>query len=344
MADDFIDRLRTASFPTARRGGYDTEAVDVYLRELADWLETGGDDQTRAALVQREMERVGARTGGILAAAQESADGIVSEAKAEAAEARTAADHDAAEARSLADSYALETRHAADEHVRLSAEAAAREASDLRTKAESEAQEKIGHADATLQQAEADAKARTARVEDEIAELVKTRESIVENLESLTSGIRGVVDGPGGQELVIPEGVKVRRVAEVEEESEPETDDEPDDIEPESEPHSADPELEPTQPFDPQSVQEHVLPTSPPPPAEGSDDTTVAIDNDPEKDDEARPPLPPPVVGNEDDTAMVDAFDTDEHEQARERELERRRNEGAHDPTTDERDESDPLL
>ena len=44
MASDRIEELKTVQFPTERRGGYDRRAVDAYLAELADWLETGGED------------------------------------------------------------------------------------------------------------------------------------------------------------------------------------------------------------------------------------------------------------------------------------------------------------
>lgn len=320
MADDFIDKLKTASFPTARRGGYDTEAVDAYLRELAEWLETGGTDQTRAALIRRELERVGERTGAILGSAQESADAILEEARAEAKQTRDAAQRDAAEARSSADEYASETRRAADEHVRLSAEAAAREASDLRTKAEAEAQEKVGKADALLREAEEEARARTAGVEREIADLVKTREGIVENLESLRSGIRGVVDGPGGEDLQIPE-----RLVSAEEEDEPQ--------------------------LDPEAAREHPLPD---PPGEGETaligDETAPVDDE---EDETAPvddgeDETVPVGGDrpveDETTVMVEEFDTDERERAREQEIERRRHREGTDPPVEEIDPSDPLL
>lgn len=321
MADDFIDKLRTASFPTARRGGYETEAVDSYLRELADWLETGGTDQTRATLIRRELESVGERTGTILAAAQESAEGILEEARTEATEVREAARREAAEARSSADQYAAETRRAADEHVRISAEAAAREASELRTRAEAEAQEKVGKADARLREAEEEARERTAGVEREIADLVKTRESIVENLESLRSGIRGVVDGPGGEELEIPEAISgaIERAGQEPGEGR----------------------------FDPEAAQEHRLPepdddTVPvedgseddtAPVEDGSEDATAPFGDDPRLDE-----------AEGETTVMVDEFDTDERERAREQELERRRHREGTDPPIEESDPSDPLL
>lgn len=205
MATDFIDKLRAATFPTVRRGGYDQAAVDAYLQELAEWLESGGDDQTRSALIQREMGRVGERTGSILAAAQQTADDVIGEARTEAEKVREEVEREAAEARSNADTYASETRAAADEHVRISAEAAARESAEMRKQAEDEAREKVEQAERRLQEATEEAAKRTAGIEREIAALAEKREAILKNLEELASGIRGTVEGPGVAELDLPE-------------------------------------------------------------------------------------------------------------------------------------------
>ena len=48
MADTRSSASEDASFPTERRGGYDRRAVDAYLAELADWLETGGGERGAA--------------------------------------------------------------------------------------------------------------------------------------------------------------------------------------------------------------------------------------------------------------------------------------------------------
>nr|MBA2521716.1 DivIVA domain-containing protein [Solirubrobacterales bacterium] len=168
MASDHIARLRNPAFPTERRGGYSTEAVDEYLREVADWLETGGSDQGRIAIVQREIERVGQRTGSILAAAQDTADRITAEAEEEAKGLREAARSEAAEVRSGADA---------------------------------EAKGKLDEALSRLQQAGQYAAERTAMVERQIAELSGNREAIIANLEELASGIRTLVDGPGSADL-----------------------------------------------------------------------------------------------------------------------------------------------
>ena len=63
-----LDRIRNATFPAARRG-YDKHEVEKFLARLADWLETGAGDESRSDVVKRELEKVGERTGAILAQA-----------------------------------------------------------------------------------------------------------------------------------------------------------------------------------------------------------------------------------------------------------------------------------
>jgi DivIVA domain-containing protein len=207
MASDRIEELKTVQFPTERRGGYDRRAVDAYLAELADWLETGGEDEARRAVIRRAMSDVGDRTGSILASAQESADELTSEAQAEAdriraeagreaAKLRSDAEDDAAKARSDADSYATGTRSAADEHARITAETAAAEAKAL-----------IDEAEARLKKAEAEAEERTRGIEQEIAGLVRKRRDVVANLEQLNAEMRLAIEGPGERDLDLSERV-----------------------------------------------------------------------------------------------------------------------------------------
>lgn len=188
MATDFIDQLRKATFPLERRGGYDPKAVGAYLNELADWLETGGSDQARAMLVQREMERVGERTGSILSTAQESADRITSDAQS-----------DAVHARKEAETYSTETRAAADVHARTVTETAEREAAEARRQADEQAKATIREAEARLQRATEEAAARTRGVEEEIADLVRKRDKANNALERVVSGLRETIDGPGSE-------------------------------------------------------------------------------------------------------------------------------------------------
>jgi DivIVA domain-containing protein len=208
MASDRIEELKTVQFPTERRGGYDRRAVDAYLAELADWLETGGEDEARRAVVQRAMSEVGDRTGSILSSAQESADQLTTEARTEAdrirteadqqaAKARADAEHDAGKTRAEADAYATETRNAADEHARVTAETAAAEAKALTSAAE-----------ARLEKAEAEAAERTRGIEAEIAGLVRKRRDLVANLEQLDAEMRLAIEGPGQRDLQLSERVE----------------------------------------------------------------------------------------------------------------------------------------
>src|SRR5215468_8447306 len=104
-----LDRIRNATFPSARRG-YDKGEVEKFLARLADWLETGAGDESRSDTVKRELERVGERTGAILAQAEESAQQIRAEADEEARGTINAANAEAEQTRSEANSYSGETR------------------------------------------------------------------------------------------------------------------------------------------------------------------------------------------------------------------------------------------
>ena len=78
-----LDRIRNATFPASRRG-YDRREVEKFLNRLADWLETGGGDQSRAELLRRDLERIGQQTGRILTDAHDVAEQLRSEAEREA--------------------------------------------------------------------------------------------------------------------------------------------------------------------------------------------------------------------------------------------------------------------
>jgi DivIVA domain-containing protein len=80
---DSIDRIRSATFPVARRG-YEKREVDRFLNGIADWLETGGGDQSRAEIVRRDLERVGEQTARILVDAHDAGEQHLAEARQEA--------------------------------------------------------------------------------------------------------------------------------------------------------------------------------------------------------------------------------------------------------------------
>ena len=238
MATDRIDELKSVQFPTERRGGYDRRAVDAYLAELADWLEAGGGDEARRSVIQREMSRVGERTGAVLAVAQESADKLTAEAEAAAASLRADAERDAGGTRTAADDYAAKTRTAADEQAKAVTEAAderakaTTEAADEQAKAVTEAAAQQAEAveaaaDERLRKAESEAAAKTRGIEQEIADLVRKRRDVVANLEQLNAEMKLAIDGPGEKDLGLSKRVEAAvdepELLEPEPEAEPET-------------------------------------------------------------------------------------------------------------------------
>jgi DivIVA domain-containing protein len=77
------DSVRTAEFPIALRG-YDREAVDRYIAELADLIERLESRQSRESVVQRALEEVGEETSAILKQAHETADDITARSRSQA--------------------------------------------------------------------------------------------------------------------------------------------------------------------------------------------------------------------------------------------------------------------
>jgi DivIVA domain-containing protein len=223
MDHDSIDRIRGATFPLARRG-YEKREVERFLGKLADWLEHGGDDESRSDLVKRELDRVVQKTGGILMAAEEAAEELRADAvhdaeeigsrvRAEADAARAAADKYETETRSAADAhgersrveadtYSRETREAADAYaagIRKDAEIYAGEtrerveveSAELTEEAERSAEETVMKARADATRIVEEANRRRADVEAVIADLEGRRDSVVSDLERLASEVSG---------------------------------------------------------------------------------------------------------------------------------------------------------
>ena len=112
-----LDRIRNATFPSSRRG-YDKHEVEKFLGRLADWLETGGGDESRSDVVKKELERVGQRTGAILSQAEESAQQIRAEAEEEARGTVNSANLQADRGRQLRESGCRPTRNEEAERPR----------------------------------------------------------------------------------------------------------------------------------------------------------------------------------------------------------------------------------
>jgi DivIVA domain-containing protein len=176
-----LDRIRNATFPSARRG-YDKGEVEKFLARLADWLETGGGDESRSDTVKRELERVGQRTGAILAQAEESAQQIRAEAEEEARGTINAANAQAEEAKGEVDTYSQETRSGADV-----------EAAEVRSKAEQDARETLASAEAQAARIVEEGTRRREDLEAVIGDLVRRRDEVLNDAEGLAGRLEEAV-------------------------------------------------------------------------------------------------------------------------------------------------------
>jgi DivIVA domain-containing protein len=192
-----LDRIRNATFPSSRRG-YDKHEVEKFLARLADWLETGGGDESRSDAVKKELEKVGQRTGAILAQAEESAQGIREEAEEEARGTVNAANVQAQETRGEADNYASETRAATDSYAQRTREAA-----------DQDARETIATAEAQARRIVEEGRQRREDIEAVIQDLLRRRDDVLTDTEELSAKLtRAVSDhrsGPGAEEFQKPE-------------------------------------------------------------------------------------------------------------------------------------------
>jgi DivIVA domain-containing protein len=187
-----LDRIRNATFPTARRG-YEKHEVEKFLARLADWLETGAGDESRSDVVKRELEKVGERTGAILAQAAESAEQIRGEAEEESRGTVNAANIEAAETRTGADQYASETRSAADVYARQTRDQVEEEAASSKAVAEQQARETIEAAEAQARRIVEEGVQRREDIEAVIADLVRRRNDVLTDTEELTGKLTAAV-------------------------------------------------------------------------------------------------------------------------------------------------------
>jgi DivIVA domain-containing protein len=178
-----IEKIRTATFTLARRG-YDKREVEQFLNRIADWLETGGGDQARADIVRRELERVGQRTAGILATAEDSAEQIRADAREDAEEVTAQARAAAANSKQAADEYSEKTRGAADEY-----------AARVRGQADEYAQKSNDAAQAKARRIVEEGVARRRDLEAVISDLVARRDQVIGDANRLSSELRKVADG-----------------------------------------------------------------------------------------------------------------------------------------------------
>jgi DivIVA domain-containing protein len=223
VEQDSIERIRSATFSVGRRG-YEKREVDTFLARVADWLEAGGGDQARSDAIKRELERIGQRTGNILGAAEEAAEGIRGDAQAEATglmeearvraeRTRTSADKYAKETRAEADAYAEKvraeagahsdklragadaysdkTRTDADAYAGETEEGAAAKADELIAKTEAAAQNKVAKAEVDAKRVVEEGVRRRREIEALISDLEKRRDAVLAGIEQLRSELAG---------------------------------------------------------------------------------------------------------------------------------------------------------
>jgi DivIVA domain-containing protein len=211
-----LDRIRNATFPSSKRG-YDKQEVEKFLSRLADWLETGGGDESRSETVKRELERVGERTGAILSQAEDSAQEIISEARTDSDRARSDADAYAEERSAEADAYSDSTRKSADA-----------DAAKIREGAAADAGAAIADAEAQAQRIVEEGTRRREDVESVIADLVSRRDEVIVDIESLKGKLSAAATehrpADEGDRFAVPEQLDpAAREAEAKSEPEPKT-------------------------------------------------------------------------------------------------------------------------
>jgi DivIVA domain-containing protein len=222
-----LDRIRNATFPAARRG-YDKHEVEKFLGRLADWLETGGGDESRSDAVKKELERVGERTGAILSQAEESAQQIRGEAEEEARGTINSANLQATETRTEAENYANETRTAADRQAREVVEAA-----------ETRARRIVEEANQRREDTEA-----------LIGDLIRRREDVIADTEELSGKLTAAVEQHRAAGFELPERIEPPVLDEDVEPERPETE-----VDEDAEPELAETEIA-EEPRDAESVPE----------------------------------------------------------------------------------------
>jgi DivIVA domain-containing protein len=232
-----LDRIRNATFPSARRG-YDKHEVEKFLGRLADWLETGGGDESRSDAVKKELERVGQRTGAILAQAEDSAQQIRAEAEEEARGTINSANIQATEARAEAENYSTETKAAA----------------------EREARETIETAQAQARRIVEEAEQRREDAEAVIGNLIRRRDDVIADTEELSRKLATAVEQHRSTDLQALDsltGPEDEEPGSAETEIVPDTDTDTE-LEPELEPE---PEVEPEAEAGPegQDTEEHTV-------------------------------------------------------------------------------------
>jgi DivIVA domain-containing protein len=208
VQQDSIERIRNATFSIARKG-YEKREVERFLGKVADWLEAGGGDRARSDLVKRELERVGEKTAGILASAEDSAEQLRSDAEREATATLERAREQAAATRQEADAYSSQVRSEADTYADNARRDGERDAEHARAEAETDAREALAKADAKARRIVGEGMQRRSDLESVISDLVRRRDAVLADVDELSDELKSAVTGhtpaPGADPFERPE-------------------------------------------------------------------------------------------------------------------------------------------
>jgi len=186
-----IERIRSAEFSSAVRG-YDRAEVDRFLRELADWLETGGGEgAVGVEAVRTELERVGEQTAQILTEAHAAAQAIRDDASAEVRQSLVDANLTAESLRGEADEYSADTRDEADAYARRVRSEADNYLDNARSELDAELEEERAAARKEIDRIVGEANRRKGEIEKLITDLEQRRDAVLAELDRLASGIAG---------------------------------------------------------------------------------------------------------------------------------------------------------
>jgi DivIVA domain-containing protein len=100
-----VEWVRNTDFAVAMRG-YDRQAVDRYVADVAQLVAELEATQTREGVVQRALDEVGEQTSGILQHAHDTAEEIASRSRSQAEGRLQRAEQEAEQTRQEADDYA----------------------------------------------------------------------------------------------------------------------------------------------------------------------------------------------------------------------------------------------
>ena len=176
QAEQMIELIRTMRFPS-QANGYQEEAVDAFLDDIAAWLESVEKSAPAAPAPRQPAEdagRLAERTNSILAEAERAAAGMRDDAEREARDFLRRVKAKAEKAQRDADQYAATVRGSADSDARRMQGDAKRAADDALAQAHAQAKEIID-----------DAERRQEQVQASIRRLLEQEASILDEAASL---------------------------------------------------------------------------------------------------------------------------------------------------------------